>query len=72
MINNIGRPSQYIQTGITQIHSQIYVVDFFGDSVDAMVTIDSGTDHAPESAACLVLLFVDPKVGAVTEDITSN
>ena len=50
-------------------HPQKYRFDFFGDSVDVMVTIDSDTILAPDSAACLVLLFADPTVGAVTGDV---
>jgi len=50
-------------------HAQKYAFDFFGDSVDVMVTIDSDTVLAPDSVACLVLLFADPKVGAVTGDV---
>jgi len=50
-------------------HAQKYAFDFFGDSVDIMVTIDSDTVLAPDSVANLVLLFADPKVGAVTGDV---
>ena len=50
-------------------HAQKYGFDFFGDSVDVLVTIDSDTILAPDSVACLVLLFADPTVGAVTGDV---
>jgi hyaluronan synthase len=50
-------------------HAQKFAFDFFGDSVDIMVTIDSDTVLAPDSVAHLVLLFADPKVGAVTGDV---
>jgi hyaluronan synthase len=50
-------------------HAQKYAFDFFGDSVDVVVTIDSDTILAPDSVAYLVLLFADPKVGAVTGDV---
>jgi hyaluronan synthase len=50
-------------------HAQKYGFDFFGDSVDVVVTIDSDTVLAPDSVACLVLLFADPQVGAVTGDV---
>ena len=50
-------------------YAQNHEYDFFGDSVDVVVTIDSDTIHAPKRVARLVLLFADPQVGAVTEDI---
>lgn len=50
-------------------HAQKYGFDFFGDSVDVVVTIDSDTVLARDSVANLVLLFADPKVGAVTGDV---
>jgi hyaluronan synthase/N-acetylglucosaminyltransferase len=50
-------------------HAQKYAFDFFGDSVDIMVTIDSDTVLAQDSITHLVLLFADPKVGAVTGDV---
>jgi hyaluronan synthase len=50
-------------------HAQKYGFDFFGDSVDVVVTIDSDTVLAPDSVANLVLLFADPQVGAVTGDV---
>jgi hypothetical protein len=52
-----------------RLSAQNYAFDFFGDPVDVMVSIDSGTVRAPDSAAFRVLLFAGPKVGAVTEDI---
>lgn len=50
-------------------HAQKYAFDFFGDSVDIIVTIDSDTVLAQDSITHLVLLFADPKVGAVTGDV---
>ncbi|MBN1861903.1 MAG: glycosyltransferase [Candidatus Thermoplasmatota archaeon] len=50
-------------------HAQKYAFDFFGDSVDIMVTIDSDTVLAQDSITHIVLLFADPKVGAVTGDV---
>ncbi len=50
-------------------YAQKFAFDFFGDSVDIMVTIDSDTVLASDSVAHLVLLFADPKVGAVTGDV---
>lgn len=50
-------------------HAQKYGFDFFGDSVDVLVTIDSDTILAPDSVVHLVLLFADPNVGAVTGDV---
>jgi len=50
-------------------YAQKYGFDFFGDSVDIIVTIDSDTILAPDSVAQIVLLFADPKVGAVTGDV---
>jgi hypothetical protein len=52
-----------------KLYAQKYVFEFFGDHVDGKVSIVSDTVHAPESVACLVLLFADRIVGAVTEDI---
>ena len=54
---------------LTFQHTQNHGFDFFGDSADATVAIDSNTVHAPEGVVSLVLLFADRRVGAVTEDI---
>ncbi len=53
-------------------HTQKYECDFFGDSVDEIVTIDSDTILAPNSTAHLVLLFADPTVGVVTGDVKAT
>jgi hyaluronan synthase len=64
-----GLSIHVFETNKGKRHAQKYGFDFYGDSVDIIVTIDSDTVLAADSVSQLVLLFADPKVGAVTGDV---